>query len=373
MNEYLNKDCLKDIGLFSGFFGFNKRVDLKEKIEYFDKHVLQDLLVKQPELLLTNERFKLNLSYESFTNIAFSESFDGKIKISNFTKQIFSKSYRFNGDLSQRTKLFKSIFEQNENFLLDTHNYLINNNVYDDFQIFDFYFQSLKSKSKVKNNLDRNEILQNIDSFLTANDLNCCKKKINAYLNNFPKDMNTYNHIMEKMGDVINSTALVKIFWEDKLESFPKNIKDIYYQNNVQFSPFKEELSYHYRFSIDSQYIIQQTGVAQKRADDFKMAFYNSLSTFLLKTIQDSEKSNNSQLSGINFNFKTLEDRKKAQDFCNAVGSDLNSLLKSNINDSNYSNKTNNLTEYFDKLYLALSLNNELNTNNPVKKIKNKI
>lgn len=373
MNEYLNKDCLKDIGLFNGFFRFHKRVDLKEKLEYFDKHVLQDLLKKQPELSDVYKKFKSDLSYENFTNIAFSEAFDGKIKISNFTNQIFSKSYRFNGDLSQRTKMFKSIFEQNENFLIDTHNYLLNNNVYDDFQIFDSYFQFLKSKTKIKNNLNTDEIKQNIDSFLTSNDLNSCKKKINAYLHNLPKDINTYNHIMDKMRDVIKSTALVKNFWEDKLDLFPKNIKELYHKNNIQFSPFTEELSYHYRFSIDSQYIIQQTGVAQKRADDFKMAFYNSLSTFLLKIFPDSEKSNNSQLSGINFNFKTLEDRKKAQDFCNAVGSDLNSLLKSNINDSNYSNKTNNLTEYFDKLYLALSLNNELNTNNPVKKIKNKI
>jgi hypothetical protein len=374
MDKYfLNESKLNAVCLFHHLERLSPKIALASRINEIDKRVIKDLLIKQPELDPLEKEFLKEIDSPKLANLLFSKKFDGKIEISNFTHQLFTKAPGFDAT-PYRVKIFKEILNEYPPVLKLVHQKKKQSPVKNDLILFDFYFTALKDKKTDRKSLGDKEVLDNIDSFSPEFDFLSQKKKINAYLNNFPKDLILYDHIMEQMGEFIRKSAVMKIFWEEKITKFPKEIQQKYQQENIVITPWVQESNYYYKFKINPQYVIEKGNVPQSKAENFCRVLHNAIGDFVsdeFKTsIQIRENSNNS----VSFNFDSQQERDDVENFCKSIGHDIDSLIKSFNHNDSYHNQSLQIDNYLDKLYLATSLNKELSIkNSPTSVTKRKI
>jgi hypothetical protein len=377
MNKYfLSKDVLSAICSFHCIRHQPISYHYQEGIEEINKNLIRDLIVKQPNLNSEYQSFlELLKSPQNFPTETFSSVFKDKIEINNFINQIFNKAAFFNKG-PERLNVLNYILEQYPYFFNLTHNFLKENNdqiqVNYDATLYQFYFKGVKSKKINKTMIDRHEILDNIQSFDTRNYESLYKAKLNAFMSIEPKDNELFQYITESMGDSIIKNAVVKRFWEEKLVKFPKEIQDNYNNSKVSINPFTDSVNYHYIFQINRQYVIEQSQVAETKADAFNRVFHNALSNLISSNFKSKKRLMENNPS-VEFLFSDIDERDKVQQFCNLIIKDISSIIKGANFNGHYSEQETYIDNCLNKIYLAYSLNNELNTDRESIKNKNKI
>lgn len=370
---FLNEDQLKAIFILNGLLNFRFIKDHAARIKRVQDTIFKDLLIKQPELKAIHDSFLESLTDDQSPNVAFGKTFSGKIHISNFIEQLFSNRNEQGND-STRMNLLKNILENYPPFLQITHDFIKNNNQKNDSVLYDFYFQALKSKKVDKKSINSNEILKNIDSF-HGNDIASNKKKINSYLSNFPKDLNLYLHIMQEMGEMISKIGSLKIFWDEKINFFTKEAQQEYKQKNISIIPWTEKETYHYNFKINSQYVIEKSQCSQSSSEHFCRVLHNCIGSFISKKFSSSNSIKENLVNNVSYVFESKEERDEAKKFCNFIGNEIDSLIKSFRHQDDYFRQSEDFNNYLEKLYMATSLNKELSNNSSANntRIKNKI
>jgi hypothetical protein len=388
---FLNKDVLYDVCFFQNTLKgpIKSFVDAKIKnnaVNSFAKKVIRDLLIKQPELenlynsFVTQIKSKSNNGYTTvYPNSLFAEMFDGKIEINNFSKQLLTTDEYFDDKLKRQNRL-KYLLDEYPHFIQLVHTFIKegrtsqNSALSNDSLLFDFYFNMLKSKNAVKNKLDFEEILSNIDFFNAPSEIAINKKKINTYILHFPKDLKLYNHIMGSMEDLIKNNATLKKLWEEKITLFPIDVQQEYYKQNITIKPWDDELSYHYRFQINEEYIIEQSKAASSKAERFSRVFHNVLGTIILNNFNPIEEGKKN-VSSVSFLFSNEVDRERARKFCNNVAENILSIIKNANYELQYQEQYDAVNLNLQKMYMAFTLNEELNQTSSHKKnsIKNKL
>lgn len=313
---FLNQDQLAAACIFCGFTNskISPRMTLSQKITFAEDRIFKDLLTKQPELQNLHDSFIKELDSLKFRNIAFCEKFAGKIQLENFTHQLFSKNYNYGTD-STRMNVFKYTLENHSPLLNVLHDFLKHYNKKDDLILFDFYFQALKDKNVDRKSLDNKEVMSNIDSFFPGYEVSFQKKKINAYLSNFPKDETLYSHIMQEMGETISKNGDLKSFWDEKLKKFPLNVQHEHHKRNITINPFLEQTGHYYKFIINPEFVIEKSQCSQSKAYNFCSVLHSTLGDFISQTFKSSNEVKESNTSSVSFNFSSEIEKESSQGF----------------------------------------------------------
>lgn len=384
---FLNEDVLMTICYFhqtlEGSVKTTYRQEIKEQIiKNLNNQLFKDLLIKQPELNNIYEAYtsKINNSKgDVYPSSLFAEMFADKIEIDNFKIQLLTKNYTFK-DKIKRQNIFKYLLEEHPPFLKLVHDFIKDNKdagntfLSEDSLLWNFYFTTLKNKGSIYDILKSEEILDNIDFFNSPFEVALNKKKLNAYLMHFPKDMNLYEHIMQNMGKLLNSDALFKQLWEDKINLFPKDVQDDYYKQNITIKPWMEQSSYHYKFQVNEEYIIEQAKVSSIKAEKFSRVFHNSLGSIIRNQFNPINETK-TDIPSVSFLFSIEKDRSRAKIFCNSVAENILFLIKNTNFDLQYNEQYELIDRELQKIYMTFALGEELNIENPIKnnKIKNKL
>jgi hypothetical protein len=386
MNKYfLNEDVLMATCYFhntlEGPVRPNYTPEIKDKItKSLNSQLFRDLLIKQPDLTeIYNEYISEIHKGNVYPSTLFAKMFADKIEIKNFTEQLLKKHYSFK-DKDKRKNLFKYLLENHPPFINLVHHFIKENHeagntfLSEDTLLYNFYFNTLKNKNTDKSSLDPQEVLSNIDSFKSVFETALNKKKLNAYLLYFPKDMNLYNHIMEQMHDLINNDATFKSLWEEKITLFPQEVRKEYSNKNISINPWSDQESYHYKFQVNEEYIIEQSNVSATKAERFGRVFHNSLGSIIhnkFNTIEETRISNPS----VSFLFSSEEDRTRARKFCNSVAENILFLIKNSNFELQYQEQYDFMDMHLQKILTAFILSEELNqqNNGKINKITNKL
>ncbi len=369
MNEYfLSKEKLNEIAVFNGFYNTDSFYR-KDNLKFFKENILRNLLSLQPELTSITEKFLEKAPTARYINDVFAEYFADKINIKYFGDTLFSKHFAFHKNESRRMKCFKSIAEEYPDFLSLAHKHLLDKYT-QDATIYDIYFQLLKKNKS--HNLPKDEVLSNISKLETGYDIPFCKKKINAYLQNFPKDSLTFDKITEGMGDSIQKLGTLKSFWEEKLIEFPKDIQDKYLEKTKEINLFEEEKSFFYSIKINPQYIMEKTKISQSKADGFCSEFQMAFSSFICSKYADCSTTNGYQGRAVNLLFKSIEQRNETEEFFKTIASDLPTFVNEKFIKDN-SSLRETFENYLSKTFLAVSLTKELSPKGDNKAMKRKI
>ncbi|NCP98075.1 hypothetical protein GW796_08655 [archaeon] len=368
---YLTKEDLLKICIFNGVFSedvsYNYLSSGDTSKDFFDEYIIRNLLYKNP--LLQKDFDNLTKDNKSIHINSFIDIFDGKIKSMDFYDTIFGTSYcRVKDKDSKRINFFKKLFESDSSLILELHDKLKKSDNGEDFALHDAYFQILKTKKAKELNIDHNEIRTNIDKFSTNLEFTYCKKKINAYLNNFPKDINLYNHIIKNLDNEINRMGSVRVFLEEKISLFPQKVIDKHHQELISLSPFTEEKNFHYSIKINAEYLISNFKKSQTEALEIKKNFHIEFSEFLCNKFKNCNRIKMYQGIGVNLIFQNEKDRDEAIHIFSLISQDFDSLF----GNANTSPGANYFTTYLERLEALTKLNNELDINQGKTK-KNKI
>lgn len=386
MNKYfLSEEILEATCFFQNTLTGQVKIHFEEKtkdkvIQMFNQRLFQDLLVKQPELTSTYNSFIDKIKIGGvYPNSLFHEMFADKIEINNFSNQLLKKDYTFKDKL-KRQNVFKYLLEKYPPFLNIVHGFIKENHeagntfLSEDTFLYNFYFNALKSKIPARATLDSKEVLSNIDSFNSVFEIALNKKKLNAYILHFPKNMELYNHIMDKMGDLITSDAAFKELWEDKLKLFPNDVQQAYSNKNVTIKPWEDKCSYHYKFQVNEEYIIEQSKVSSTKAERFGRVFHNTLGSIIGNKF-NSIGETRTETPSVSCLFSSEEDRERAKKFCNSVAENILFLIKNANFELQYQEQYEFMDTHLQKMLMSFTLGEELIQQNhgKVNKIKNKL
>jgi hypothetical protein len=392
MNKYfINKEVLYDVCFFQNTLkapikSFMDNHIKNNVINSFRKKIIQDLLIKQPELKELYDSFVLQIKSKSnqgyttiYPNSLFVEMFADKIEIQNFLNQLLTTDEHFDDKL-KRQNTFKYLLSEYPPFLQLFHNFIKegrnagSTNLSKDSFLYDFYFNALKDKNSIKDTLNSEEILNNIDFLNSPSELALNKKKLNTYILHFPKEMKLYNHIMQNMGDLIRNNAILKKLWEEKINLFPIDVQQDYYTQNITIKPWEDELSYHYKFQVNEEYIIEQSKAASSKAERFGRAFHNALGSIIHNNFNPISENRTSNPS-VSFLFANEADREKAKKFCNSLAENILSLIKNANYELQYQDQYEAIEKSLKTIYMAFTLDEDLSKQEVHKKnkIKNKL
>lgn len=364
----LNEDELRSIICITGGTNF----DTKKEKKYWDL-LTKDLLIKQPELnSIYNNFIEFHLK-DKMPILGFLNLFENKIFIESFIEKSFYKHYSYNGD--NRNSFFKSISNKFPNFIVKLHYYINENKQHlADFDIYDTYFQLLKSKKIDSSILNNNEVLENINSFFVDRDANSFKKKINAYLNYFPRDENLYNKIMDNNEIYINQSATLKNIWEEKIQLFPPEVILKHQKNKIKFIPSQHSEGFYYSFSLNEEYIVEFAKVKLDTAVNFRNKFLENLGEFIVKNIPDSKIINTGKRNSMQLILSDFESKEKTKNFCKIIEEDFASLLQPKFLNLSVNELLNfELNSYLTRLFFVIKLDESLSTKEDNFKPKNKI
>ena len=387
MSYYLEEYDIIKVCTFHGIsnhYGFVKH-SLQDQISILKNRLFEPLLEKNPKMKPYVDTFINKYSQAYIQNkgnfqplIEIKNFWADKINIQDFSKPLLSSAYVFRED-SDWLKFLKSIFEKSPNFLKITHEYIqsaIHNkesllDIPD--SVYDAYFQMLKHKlgATFKKGFTPLSIKENIDSFYPTNK-NTIKKKINAYLSNFPKDQSLYEHIIKELGEHIETSGTIKIFWNEKINLFPNDIAQQYNNTKTQISWGSSSSSYLYSFALNPEFIVEKSNITQNQALYFRGTFHSALSDFLTKNFNGKTLSLNGDgqyfNAGINIVFMEPSDIEKVMAFDNVLKNNIESLVSSYCKKDGNSQISDLLEEYFKKLNFAFELDKTLANKEPVKK-----
>ncbi len=380
---YLSEYELLKIAVFNGMgnhYGFIRKT-VEEQLKYIDDTFLNYLTTKNSNMKSLVERFRNKYKYafvEDKSNfkpiVIFKEHFKDEIDINNFAGPLFSSNYVYSTS-SDRTILLKEIANKSPDFLFLIHNYIKQNKQSNiSTPVFDAYFQILKQKSCVnlKKELSQDDIMSNIDCANVKTVLNI-KKKISAYLNNFEKDLKLYNHITSQMKNHIQENGAVKIFWEDKLKLFPKEVVASYSRgDNKEISWGEEKEFYLYSFELNLEYVIFKTNNSKTHSQNLSNVFLSALSDFISKTFNGEKVMVGICDNKINIIFNEEQNKIYAKKFTQHVIDNLASIVeKYFIREKQMSDIKSELTEHFKKLNLSVDLDRKLSTKDNKTSISN--
>jgi hypothetical protein len=368
LNEDLIMCACHFQGTMSGEIKSSYSEAVRDKlIEKFHNSLVRDLIIKQPGLSEIYDNFVKRLKIGGvFPSSLFAEMFADKIDIENFKDQLLTKDFCFKDKLKRKNAL-TFLLEKYPPFILMVHDFIsdkrkANYNFSEDPLLYEFYLNSLKAKNPIKDNLPSDEILSNIDAFNSIYEPSINKKKLNAYIVHFPNDIVLYNHIMENMGSLITNDGVFKKLWEDKtITLFPNDVQELYRNKNVQIKMWDEEFSYHYKFQINLEYIIENSQIATSKAERFHRVFHNTLGNLINSKFNPLGETRTG-LPSISFLFSSDDDRQRVRTFCHSVKENILFLIKSFNFDADYMVQSNSMEEYLKKMHMAFTLTEDLNS-----------
>ncbi len=397
MTYYLEEYDLIKICLFNGIgnhYAFTRQ-PLDRQVEMIKERLFDQLLENNPKMKPFVDSFLKQYSEHYISTNGKPSPIEqiktfwkNKLTIEDFSEAVLSSNYIFRED-SDRLKFLKSLFEKSPTFLNIVHAHIqssihnkniIKNNIqiYTNISdsIYDAYFQMLKSKlsANIRKTLKLETIKENIDSY-HPDKPNSIKKKINAYLSNFTRDISLYEHITKQLEDPIKKNGTIKLFWDDKINLFTPDVVKKHNSEKTEISWGESSSSYLYSFKLNPEFIVEKSHLTQNQSLYFRGTFHNAISDFLSKNFNGSLVSlNGGTYYSVNIIFDDLSDKNRASAFCDLVKNNIDHIIATYCKKESNSNINEQLNEYFKKLNLAFELDKKLESKeNVIKPIKNKI
>lgn len=360
----LNESLTKRISNYSSAHSvFTKSPD--DIVKRFNEVWFDDLIVKQPELKDDIDSFIYGIKTTPLGNIntrnIFSSIFKDKIEASNIVKQIVTFSYACPLNTSEKITLLNDIIEADPKFLKSYHDYMLENlnnyHIVDDNYI---SYMALVKKDKNKSNLNHEEVMKIVGNFKPFK-MDPIKRITSFFTSYLGKTEESASCIFNVVGKHIETDGTIKKFWEDKIQSFPKEIQDKY-SSTKKFEPFTNEQSYFSSYCIDPNWLIDEFDFGTSKANSSTQILYGVILDILEGRSSKETKFHIRNGAKLEIHFQNLEERDNCSKLVNLIFDSLPSELN-RYKEVNYDNKRaiiDVLNKSIDSYLFAEELQNTL-------------